>query len=488
MTEASLDRRSLLRARGYGCAWTLDTLRVALGPVLVTIVLGGCTGSDGLPTAPGGRPLLDESGAPTLTGTLSPTANNQAVAPIVLGSYTYPTLAFIQASGLLSRYYGPTSYWGNAAGTFLDQWDAGGVYTNSDGCTGHVWVVSASGDAKLCDYNNKELKSVWADTQVVQGTVTAQWQPGPVGWGITGCGPNGQPPCWTYTGSHSVTVTPVPASLRVKASRYVTTPAAPSVTFTAQVSPTQVGGRSVPFSVQSWTWVPDTGSGSGPACGTANICTFSPSSSGTMRVDAIVNGAAQNKSVHIRVLCKSTGDSLLDSLPILDAMKAAEAASGDPNVPGNQPSRRENSFTVQCDASGECGYTVTDLGTPCGGTPPPVGNIPGIAVEGHTHPFNPAVPNPNGSGWVLRNLASDSLPDACKKSLKGGTKGSKPWPSDSDFVHVESINNGPGGIFLPHYVLDPDDILAIPGGAMPIADRKAGTKRIPRKQGSCQII
>lgn len=487
--EPSLDRGRLLKGRGYGRASVLDTLRFALGPLLVTIVLGSCVGSEGLPTDPGGRPRFDESGAPALAGSLSPTANNQAVGPITLGSYTYPTLAVIQVSGLLDRYYGPTSYWGQSAGTLIGQWDAAGGWTESDGCTGNVWVLAASGGTIFCDAgNHKNPTSVWADTQVVQGTVTAQWHAGPPAWGVTGCGPGGQPPCFTYTGSHAVAVTPVSASLRVKASRYVTTPAAPSVTFTAAVSPTQVGGRNVPFSVQSWTWVADTGSGSGPACGTNNICSFSPSSSGTMRVDAIVNGVTRNKSVHIRVLCKSTDDKLLDSLPILDAMAAAMTASGDPNLPGGQGARREHQFSVQCDTLNECSSPPpVDLGNPCGGVPPRVDTVPGIKVDGHTHPFNPVVPNPNApGGWILTNPASDSLPDTCKTSP--GTKGSGPRPSDADMARVESVNNFPGAPNLPHYVVDPDNIFAIPGGNMTREQRWSATKTIPRKQGNCRIL
>jgi hypothetical protein len=41
-------------------------------------------------------------------------------------------------SGLLDRYYAGIPYFGNAAGTFIDQWDAAGLWTDFDGCTGNV--------------------------------------------------------------------------------------------------------------------------------------------------------------------------------------------------------------------------------------------------------------------------------------------------------------------------------------------------------------
>lgn len=350
-----------------------------------------------------------------------------------------------------------------------------------------MWVsFSGSGFVGFCDgFNQKPPTSEWSATAIVQGDALVGWVKGPASFGAT-CDQPGQPPCYTYTGSHTLSITPVPAELAVSATRWVVVPPQ-SVTFTAKAVPDRVGALSVPFQVLGWRWEPELGSG-GAVCGTTATCTYSPTSSGTMYVDAIVNGANRTRSVHIRVICQPTGDPLLDSLPILDAMKEAEAASGDPNTPGNQTSRREHSFTVQCDASGECTHTVTDLGTPCGGIPPRVDTIPGIRAEGHIHPFFPAVPNPNGPGWDLRNPGSDSLPEECKKKPTSGTKGSQAGPSHDDFKHVESVNNGPGSILLPHYVANPDSVYVIPGGDMPSSTRQAGTKSIPRKHDSCQLL
>jgi hypothetical protein len=56
----------------------------------------------------------------------------------------------------------------------------------------------------------------------------------------------------------AATRTPVRAKLSLKASRHVVQPPNTSVTFTAQISPTTVGGITIPWS-RSWRWVPDAG-------------------------------------------------------------------------------------------------------------------------------------------------------------------------------------------------------------------------------------
>jgi hypothetical protein len=362
-------------------------------------------------------------------------------------------------SGLLDRYYAGIPYFGNAAGTFIDQWDAAGLWTDFDGCTGNVWVYSATGGRIFCDAGNHDAPKNWADASVMQGTVTALWHAGPPGWGLN-CGG----PCFTHTGSHAVAVTPVSASLRLKASRYVTYFALPSVTFTAEVSPTQVGGRDVPFSVQSWTWVADTRSGNVPTCGTAKICPFSPSSSGMMRVNAIVNGVIMNKSVHIRVLCKSTGDSLLDSLPILDAMDSAWKAS---KATGPMGDRKERSWTVECTLLGECTWDVLIQpdDAPCHSTKPPIDPTGLRVAQGHIHPFNPnGFPN---AEWIPVGL--------CPQEVPGGGY-LHPGPSWRDASLV-------AGSPVPNYILDGQLIHALPTNA-PLREILLDPKKILRKDSN----
>jgi hypothetical protein len=182
------------------------------------------------------------------------------------------------------------------------------------------------------------------------------------------------------------------------------------------------------------------------------------------------------------VICKTTGDSLLDSLPLLDAMSAAAASGGDINVVGNQASRREAFWFVVCTPTGDCSYQIIPLDGPCGGDPHYFPDtIPGIPAEGHYHPFYPAHPSPAGPGTV-GSLGRDTLPTICGRPPHSGAA---PWPSGPDYNWVDSTNRALP--CLPHYVMDGDNIYVIPCGALTPGQRKTGTKKIPRGSGSCRL-
>jgi hypothetical protein len=91
---------------------------------------------------------------------------------------------------------------------------------------------------------------------------------------------------------------------------------------------------------------------------------------------------------------------------------------------------------------------------------------------------------PAGAAGSYLGVASEEAPEF----RWPGTKGSGAGPSGPDCGRAESVNNGAGGIPVPHYVMDPDNVLVIPSGNLSRAARVAGTRSIPRKQGSCQII
>ena len=200
-----------------------------------------------------------------------------------------------------------------------------------------------------------------------------------------------------------------------------------------------------------------------------------------------MNGVVLTTSVHIRLLCALTGDPLLDSLPLLDALKAAEDSSGDYNVEGNQASRRGWDAQLHCDATGDCSYQLDMGNSPCRATPP-IFDTTNLVADGHTHPFWPVErATPPGTGWVFRNPSTDSIPDICKDSKDmGSTVGNAPRPSPADFEHASDYNIPPK--VVREYVLDPKNIYAIPGGDMPLADRAKNTRSIPRVPGSCRII
>lgn len=289
----------------------------------------------------------------------------------------------------------------------------------------------------------------------------------------------------TYDGGFSVTVTPVQADLNLIPSRYVVL-ADGEVVFTALINPSAVAGINVPYSDVSWDWTPDTTGGSDPAsqCGIVLVCTTNIPVSGTMEVTVTVNGETKSRSVHIRVICASTGDPRLDSLPLLDAMATAMGLTGDIDQPGNQTSRREVFWRTNCTPEEGCVTQYDTTGTPCTNMPDLLPDSTTVA-DGHTHPYHPVVHAPGG-GWTFQDVGRDSTPDVCHPG-ESGTHGSGPMPSPEDLEHVGD-NNPPGSPCIPHYILDGDAIIAIPCGAMTPAQRSDSTRTIPRDDNNCQLV
>lgn len=215
--------------------------------------------------------------------------------------------------------------------------------------------------------------------------------------------------------------------LKLKPSRYVVT-SGMGVTFTALGTPDSVYPYKLPFTVQNWQWIPDSGAASTPCSPGVIACTKTLTSSGTMWVTALLNGEIQTSSVHVRVLCQFTGDSLLDNYPLLDAMRNAWAGScqGSPNE------RKEWVWTVECDSGGICyaEWWVEPDATPCRTVLPnyPTGGRRRIA-EGHTHPLIP-------SGYP--GLPPDSSPPICRTPNPlvpgGGVFGARGPSKDKDLV------------------------------------------------------
>lgn len=335
--------------------------------------------------------------------------------------------------------------WGTYAGTAVGPFDAGGEFLWSFyQCFGNVGIwFTQSGWVGFCDFGNyKPATSTWSKMVTVQGNGTVGWSQ--LYTGSSACDGQGQSPCFTFSGSFSVTVTPVAADLILRPSRYVVTQGQ-SVTFRARRKPSNV-----PFQIQGWTWTPDGGTATPVSCDT--VCTTSPTSSGTMQVSAIVNGVPTTKSVHIRVLCAPTGDALLDSLPFLDAMADAWSQSGADDPDGNQ--RRERPFTVNCSSDGECSHTLysSPSNGPCQSQMPPKDQTGTEVGRGHTHPFIP-------DGYPDR----EALPPATCPLQEGPydrTQYAAPGPSPVDYEHAA----GPGSD-VPNFVVDGKNVYLLPPAA-----------------------
>lgn len=384
--------------------------------------------------------------------------------PVTLGSYPNQTLAVVEVTGVLDQYYSNSPGWnfppptGDLRGTLAGQMDAGGQFNGSVyQCYANVAVLFSQGGGKsFCDYwNQKPITSDWADTSVLRGDGTARWYKGPASF-LSHCDGAGKPPCYTYTGSFSVTVTPVAAELTFSASRYVVYPGKASVTFTAGRTPASFGRFSVPFTIQSWTWTPDGGSATTPCLASTNPCTYAPASSGTMQVTALVNGVTETKSVHVRKVCTPTGDPLLDSLPLIDALGEGWDSAGT-NLPASQ--RREQAGALICfQGTTDCRirlYNDASFG-PCHSGLGVPGMFPGEVVVGdfHIHPFSHGDQLPANDPSCLTPSGSAGQYDA---QIYGG-------PSRTDYAALHNEEQNGNRNNLPHYIMDADKIVRIAPG------------------------
>lgn len=279
--------------------------------------LGAC--KDEPPTAPRAIPLRSSAsllagGDPppppgTFSTTLSPTGSDQDVGPVTFGTLAANTWVEVRASGLLDQYYSTARTWPDSLkGQLKGQWDAGGHFDWNTYCQGNVSVWgTVGGSIVFCRWGSYiPVTDVWVDTVIMNGNVTAKWAKGPPTWSAY-CDDPGNP-CYTYTGSHAITVTPISQYLQLTATPS-TIMSGDTVTFTASAP-----GKS--FTVQEWIWQPDeppisfAGTGSSGAqmttsestCGAGDVTCVRPIlESGTMYVRASVGGYNEQAKAHVSV-------------------------------------------------------------------------------------------------------------------------------------------------------------------------------------------
>ena len=130
-------------------------------------------------------------------------------------------------------------------------------------------------------------------------------------------------PFWKLQGQHVVEAELLAAELTLQADQRTVTPHR-VVTFTAGSDPASVpavqwiqygiiASAAVPLHVTQWRWVPDSGTGQTVACThTDRVCGANIEESGTMYVDALVNGEAKTQSTHVQVV-NGTATLVLDA-------------------------------------------------------------------------------------------------------------------------------------------------------------------------------
>jgi hypothetical protein len=227
-------------------------------------------------------------------------------------------------------------------------------------------------------------------------------------------------------GSFTIDVARVEATLTLRASASVVTPGM-GVTFTAGVAPVTFGQYSMPFQVQQWTWVPDTGNQTGPGCGTLVVCPFTPQTSGVMILQGIANGEPQTVSHRVRVnTCPPANDSTgkLDDPDfrkiLFDELVAGRTPPGGPFSERVGYTFRMPDGSVYYQPSGANATDCNVLRLPP--TYPPGGTIEDLI---HVHPVG------IGEKWVT-----------CKQpGAGGGTKFMDYPPSTADHTLLTELLN-----------------------------------------------
>lgn len=387
----------------------------AVGVALLVAAVASCRDA---PTAPSAAvpvsaaPALDVSPPPTtapppvpgtFTTTLTPTSSLENVGPVGFGEYDRRMLVEVRVNGLLDRFNGPTASWRyedyssplvprpiiDKRGWPAGQWDAAGTSNYMVGCSGNVVLNGGTwGFSTFCRSHPRAVQEIWADTTALAGAFTVTWRKGPLEM-LYGCDGYGDPgPCYTFQGSFTVTVTPVARNLSLVAVPNVVDAGVP-VTFTA--SGNSPGGQ-VP-TIQSWSWVPDSGVGRTPACAmsTALVCTVPVYETGTMYVrgimfDQTTEQASARVAVRDTVPCP-TGDPILDDPAVRQGLKQVWNASN-PEAPSDS-NRIEHGAWIRLGSNGSLfvdPFPSSWAATGCGIDVPPETRPPSDAVAWvHTH-------------------------------------------------------------------------------------------------------
>jgi len=264
-------------------------------------------------TGPGGHlpgpPVFEAITQPTVSLTLTPTSSYQNLPRDSVVYYPKYTMVTVHATGLLQEYYSDAAGWDTLRGRSIGSWDAAGGYSQAYGCNGNVYVGFADpGFVGFCRGAGDTVKhDTYTAQLIVKGTGTVGWDRGPV-TDLAFCDKPGLPPCFVFTGSHTVSITPEPVNFDVTANP-TTANYKDTVTVTATVSPGQVGTLNVPWTIDSVKWAPAFGTQTSP-CQWSDFVTSNPGTrtcrkpftrTGTLTVFATVNGVAAQKALTITV-------------------------------------------------------------------------------------------------------------------------------------------------------------------------------------------
>jgi hypothetical protein len=233
---------------------------------------------------------------PSASGALDIGSFTDPANSMPLPSYDYEVIVQLRIDGVISTVARADTYLQAYSGDL----DGSGIYVESafSSCYASVtfrFSVEGTMGPGPCLYTPAP-RSSWADTSLVQGTASVTR-----GHGIPqftqDCNYN---PCHSYSGSQTVSVTPLTATLQLAASA-TQVDSGQTVVFTASVTPSSIKGIQVPLKILTWRWLPS-GGGTGltTACTSpVNPCSAVIRESGAMELTALANGAEQVDSASV---------------------------------------------------------------------------------------------------------------------------------------------------------------------------------------------
>lgn len=233
---------------------------------------------------------------PSVSADLPVGSSTDPANSLPLPAYDNALIAQLRVDGMISTAARSDTYLQAYSGNL----DGSGIYVESafSACYANVvfrFSLQGSIGPGPCLYFPAPRGS-WADTSLVQGTGTVSRGPG-IPQFTSDC--NYQP-CHSYSGSQTVSVMPLPATLLLAGSASQVD-SGQTVVFTATVSPSSIKGIQVPLKVLSWRWLPS-GAGQTTACATpTNPCSAIIRESGAMELTALANGAEQVDSATVTV-------------------------------------------------------------------------------------------------------------------------------------------------------------------------------------------
>jgi hypothetical protein len=320
----------------------LRALRTSVIVLCPAIILVACRPDTVLaPAAPAPRTLsnvlADDDGQLPVAGSTSPSAS------AALTNYPYLTAVALRLSGTISMTSNSAYY-----SAYNGPLDGHGILASSD-CYAYVrFTYSGSNYGPQTCAAWPSPQSVWEDTAFVSG---------PAGvFRVGGVPLSGEEelahgmcnhltqPCYEYSGFQTYHVNRVPAELTLAG--YAGVDPGNAVTVSASVAPKYVRDMGIPFLVQRWRWVPANFSGlptipnvpgcTPPADGTnPAVCTPTPATSGTLEIDAIVNGVPETARKNIGVAPKArvcSAKVLKDFWDITAYYNHIDAVHSDPHV------------------------------------------------------------------------------------------------------------------------------------------------------------